>query len=65
MRPFSLLPIAALTAFLAGGPALAETLPGIKAANGPIPGDVTLYAKELACQQAIATSGYFSSLNGA
>ena len=29
------------------------------AANGPLPGDVTLYAKELACQQAIPTPGYF------
>ena len=37
----------------------------LDAANGPIPGDVTLYAKELACQQAIPTPGYFSSLNGA
>jgi hypothetical protein len=35
------------------------------AANGPIPGDVTLYAGELACQQAIPTPGYYSSLNGA
>ena len=35
------------------------------AANGPLPGDVTLYAKELACQQAIPTPGYYPSLNGA
>lgn len=35
------------------------------AANGPLPGDVSLYAKELACQQAISTPGYYSSLNGA
>ena len=35
------------------------------AANGPLPGDVSLYAKELACQQAIPTPGYYPSLNGA
>jgi hypothetical protein len=35
------------------------------AANGPLPGDVTLYAQELACQQKISTPGYYSSLNGA
>ena len=35
------------------------------AANGPLPGDVSLYAKELACQQKIPTQGYYSSLNGA
>jgi len=34
-------------------------------ANGPLPGDVSLYAKELACQQTIPTPGYYSSLNGA
>ena len=39
--------------------------PNQVAANGPLPGDVSLYAKELACQQKIATPGYFSSLNGA
>ncbi len=55
---------AAMTVLLAVGPALAETT-NLEAANGPIPGDVTLYAKELACQQAIPTPGYFSSLNGA
>ncbi|MBK9116035.1 MAG: hypothetical protein IPM22_10440 [Betaproteobacteria bacterium] len=35
------------------------------AANGPLPGEVSLYAKELACQQKISTPGYFPSLNGA
>jgi hypothetical protein len=35
------------------------------AAHGPLPGDVGLYAKELACQQRIPTPGYYSSLNGA
>jgi hypothetical protein len=39
--------------------------PNQVAANGPLPGDVTLYAKELACQQKIATPGYYQSLNGA
>ena len=65
MRAFSLLPIAAFSAALAASPALAETRSNLEAANGPIPGDVTLYAKELACQQAIPTPGYFPSLNGA
>jgi len=35
------------------------------AAHGPLPGDVGLYAEELACQQKIPTPGYYSSLNGA
>ncbi|MDG4553076.1 MAG: hypothetical protein P9E24_02330 [Candidatus Competibacter sp.] len=35
------------------------------AAHGPLPGDVGLYAKELACQSQIPTPGYYSSLNGA
>ncbi len=39
--------------------------PNQVAANGPLPGDVTLYAKELACQQKVSTPGYYSSLNGA
>ncbi|NJN05870.1 MAG: hypothetical protein HC814_05170, partial [Rhodobacteraceae bacterium] len=36
-----------------------------KAANGPLPGDVSLYQKELECCQGLSTPGYFSSLNGA
>ena len=36
-----------------------------KAAKGPLPGDVSLYEKELAAQQKIPTPGYYSSLNGA
>jgi hypothetical protein len=39
--------------------------PNQVAANGPLPGDVSLYAKELACQQQIPTPGYYASLNGA
>ncbi|HRI92469.1 MAG: hypothetical protein XXXNARYT_003165 [Candidatus Accumulibacter regalis] len=35
------------------------------AANGPLPGDIGLYAKEMECQQKIPTPGYYSSLNGA
>jgi hypothetical protein len=35
------------------------------AAHGPLPGDVGLYLKELACQRKIPTPGYYSSLNGA
>lgn len=34
------------------------------AANGPLPGDIALYQKELACQEKLATS-YYPSLNGA
>lgn len=50
---------------LLSGAGHAETPSNLVAANGPIPGDVTLYAKELACQQAISTPGYYPSLNGA
>jgi hypothetical protein len=39
--------------------------PNQVAANGPLPGDISLYFKELACQQKIATPGYYASLNGA
>lgn len=39
--------------------------PNEKAANGPLPGDVSLYEQELAAQQKIPTPGYYSSLNGA
>ena len=35
------------------------------AANGPLPGNVSLYAKELACAQNLQTPGYFPSINGA
>ena len=35
------------------------------AAHGPLPGDVGLYAKELACSRALPTPGYYSSLNAA
>ena len=45
--------------------ASAGKLDNQQAANGPIPGDVALYAQELACQQAIPTPGYSPSLNGA
>ena len=34
------------------------------AANGPFPGDLSLYANELACQEKLPT-GYYPSLNGA
>ena len=35
------------------------------AANGPLPGDVSLYAKELACAEGLPTPGYYPSINGA
>ena len=36
-----------------------------KAANGPIPGDVSLYEQELECAQSLSTPGYYSSINSA
>ncbi len=39
--------------------------PNQVAAHGPLPGEVSLYATELACQHKIPTPGYYSSLNGA
>lgn len=73
MRPTTILKACPLIVALAGAPAIAQIsddgvakpATNIEAANGPIPGDVTLYAGELACQHAIPTPGYFSSLNGA
>jgi hypothetical protein len=35
------------------------------AANGPLPGNLSLYAREVACSKAQNTTGYYSSLNGA
>ena len=35
-----------------------------KAANGPLPGDVSLYQKEFEASQQIPTPGYFQSLGG-
>jgi hypothetical protein len=35
------------------------------AANGPIPGDVSLYDQEWRCCQGLSTPGYYPSLNGA
>lgn len=35
------------------------------AANGPLPGEVSLYDKELRCCQGLSTPGYYSSLNAA
>ncbi len=35
------------------------------AANGPLPGDVSLYEAELRCCEGLPTPGYYSSLNGA
>jgi hypothetical protein len=36
-----------------------------KAANGPLPGDVSLYLDELACAEKTPTPGYSSSINAA
>lgn len=79
MRAMTLLKASVLLTALTAGPALAQVsdaiaevkarlegpMSNLEAANGPIPGDVTLYAGELACQREIATPGYFPSLNGA
>ncbi len=56
-----------LMAFVSMAPlAAAEDLTANEtAANGPLPGDVGLYAKELACAAALPTPGYYSSINGA
>ncbi|GEM_PF-6609131 len=35
------------------------------AANGPLPGEVSLYDKELRCCQGLPTPGYYPSLNAA
>src|SRR5919108_6570940 len=35
------------------------------AANGPLPGNLSLYATEVACSVAQNNTGYYSSLNGA
>lgn len=50
----------------AGGIAAgAELNANERAANGPLPGDIGLYASELACIKAHPTPGYYPSLNGA
>ncbi|MBY8977977.1 hypothetical protein KHP62_19355 [Rhodobacteraceae bacterium NNCM2] len=65
MRSAKLALAAALTGALKASHGAADTMSNAEAANGPIPGDVALYASELACQQAIPTPGYYPSLNGA
>ena len=56
-----------LMAFVSMAPlAAAEDLTANEAAaNGPLPGDVGLYAEELGCAAALPTPGYYSSINGA
>ncbi len=39
--------------------------PNELAANGPLPGEVSLYQQELACSQQLPTPGYYPTLNGA
>jgi hypothetical protein len=39
--------------------------PNERAANGPLPGNVALYAAELAVAQRVASPGYYPSINGA
>ena len=45
--------------------AAADLTESERAENGPLPGDIGLYASELRCQNALPTPGYYSSLNGA
>jgi len=61
---FHPLAAAVLSTLVAMGSAAAET-DNEKAANGPIPGDVSLYAVELKCAQELETPGGYLSLNGA
>lgn len=42
-----------------------DRLPNEIAANGPFPGDMSLYAKELAAAAAVTSPGYYPSLNAA
>ena len=42
-----------------------ELQPNEVAANGPLPGDVSLYENELRCCEGLSTPGYYPSLNGA
>jgi hypothetical protein len=51
----------------ANSPLAAQDLTPMEAAVGgyPVAGDVWLYEKELACQKALKTPGYYKSLNGA
>ena len=68
MKAKALFAASALLTTLAASAAAAQSvapMSNIEAANGPIPGDVTLYAKELECQQKTPTPGYKSFLNGA
>lgn len=46
-------------------PAWAQKSPGESAANGPFPGDVSLYERELAIAAQHTSPGYFPSLNAA
>jgi len=39
--------------------------PNEVAANGPLPGEVSLYERELRCCESLSTPGYFPSINGA
>ncbi len=39
--------------------------PSEQKTNGPLPGDLSLYAKEQRCQEGISTPGYFSAMNSA
>ena len=54
--------IAAVVGFAATG---AHADDNFSAANGPLPGDVVLYAREQACAEALKTPGYFPSINAA
>jgi outer membrane protein assembly factor BamB len=57
---------AVLLFFLGAADAQTENLTSNEiAANGPFPGNLSLYAPELSCCQQLETPGYYQSLNGA
>jgi hypothetical protein len=60
-RPAALIGFVAATLLLCA----ARAQDNFSAANGPLPGDLALVAREEACAQALKTPGYFQSINGA
>jgi outer membrane protein assembly factor BamB len=50
---------------IAAGAVSARAESNFEAANGPLSGDVALFAREQACAEALKTPGYFQSINAA
>jgi hypothetical protein len=59
--------IVLLLVLAAEGPAISQIhlTPNEIAANGPLPGDMSLYQSELSCAETMPAAGYFSSINAA